>query len=92
MTVCSKYLISEDAKISIVTDELIMDDKGNTLEIKDYPDLIVIGINGDVHRLNKCYIKYKTLEDGFVYKALCDKDEKFCGMQGGGTVVFIGII
>lgn len=92
MIVCSNYLISEDAKISIVTDELIMDDKGNELEIKNYPDVILIGINGDVHKLNKCYIEYKRFEDGFIYKALCDKDETFRGMQGGGGVVFIGTL
>lgn len=92
MIVCSNYLISEDARISVVTDELIMDDKGNELEIKNYPDVIIIGINGDIHRLNKCYIEYKTLEDGFIYKALKDSDGKFSGMNGSGNVVFIGTL
>lgn len=92
MIVCSNYLISEDARINIVADELIMDDKGNKLEIKNYPDVIIIGINGDVHRLNKCYIEYKTFDDGFIYKVLKDSDGKFSGMQSSGTVVFIGTL
>lgn len=89
MIVCSNYLISEDCKMGIITSELVMDDKGNKLEIKDFPDLIVIGYNGDIHRFSKCYIDVRHF-DNWTHKVIRTEDGNTeFGMTG---IVFMGVI
>lgn len=75
--------------MGIITDELIMDDKGNKLEIKDFPDLIVIGYNGDIQRFSRCYIEVRRFDD-WTYKTIRTEE----GNTGFDmtSVMFIGVV